>query len=65
LPREVVVGGVPEVVALEDGELEAEAGAVLLDEVGRPGAEVLDPAQSLGSGRCRARPVISTDREHR
>ena len=39
---EVLVAHGPQVVALVDEELEAEAGAALLDEVGGPGAEVLD-----------------------
>src|SRR4051812_28502650 len=41
---EVLVGPAPGFVALEDEELEAEAGAALLDEIGRPRTEVLDAA---------------------
>ena len=38
------VGFIPGGVALEDEELEAKTGAAFLDEIGRPGAEVLDAA---------------------
>src|SRR3954454_21927472 len=43
---EVVVAPRPQVVALVDEVLETEAGAPVLDEVRRPGAEVLDPADA-------------------
>ena len=54
---ELVVGRVPHVVALEDEVLEAEAGAPVLDEVGRPRAVVLD-APDLDVGGVDVDPVV-------